>query len=83
MDWPEQNKYQTTDMAEAAYYLSTGLTCTTSIPYQKVLFCFDDSKDRENKHDLYWNGRASVEPTAFASQLRQLKSRIHKLKGDR
>lgn len=74
----EDNYYSTPDLPlAAAISLLFSNPDAIDRDRQKVRFTFRQTDELNEFLESYWRGDTAVEPQAYASKLRELKSRIH------
>ena len=77
------NKYETKDLALAAYLTAIGYTLRNHTKYNsETYFVFDQSQEIEDEAFKFISRQAMVEPVAFSQALRSLKSILYAIKSE-
>lgn len=77
------NKYETKDLALAAYLTAIGYTLRNHSKYNnETYFVFDQSQKIEDEAFKFISRQAMVEPVSFSQALRSLKSILYAIKSE-
>ena len=77
------NKYETKDLALAAYLTAIGYTLRNHSKYNnETYFVFDQSQEIEDEAFKFISRQAMVEPVSFSQALRSLKSILYAIKSE-
>jgi len=73
------SQFQTSDFYLAAFLRAKGLMLLNveKTNPRRVLFIFEDKKDRQNLVEDFLFGRTQIEPKSFISAIKELKQLLH------